>query len=223
MKYKIVIARYNESLEWLKKKAFHYPYIVYNKGPNSDFYKSDLFVKEIKLKNVGRETHTYFTHIVNNYDLLDDLTIFVPGSLETKNRYKRSIRLMQEAKGDTFSCYRGNVFEQQKTFKIDNYLSTNKRNSVLNPDSTMKKSKIRPFGKWYNKTFKHGHKKSTCFTGNSMFALTKETILRKPKTYYESLLQQVNDHHNHEEVHYFERAWDTVFYPYSKVKYLYNK
>jgi hypothetical protein len=38
-----------------------------------------MFVKEIKLKNVGRETH-----IVNNYDSLDDLTIFVPGSLETK-------------------------------------------------------------------------------------------------------------------------------------------
>ena len=223
MQYKIVIARYNENLSWLKKKVFHYPYVVYNKGQNSDFYKSDMFVKEIKLKNVGRETHSYFTHIVNNYDALDDLTIFVPGSLETKNRYKRSIRLMQEANGDTFSCLRGNVFEQHKTFKIDNYLCTNKKNSALNPDSTIKKSKTRPFGKWYNKTFKQGHKKSICFTMNSMFALTKETILRKPKSYYESLLQQVNDHHNHEEVHYFERAWDTVFYPYSKVKYLYNK
>jgi hypothetical protein len=222
MKCKIVIARYNEDLSWLKKKDFHYPYLVYNKGSNSDFYKSDMFVKEIKLKNVGRETHSYFTHIVNNYDTLDDLTIFVPGSVESKNKYKRSIRLMQEAKGDTFSCFRENIFEKYKTFKIDNYLCSNKKNSALNPDSTIKKSKTRPFGKWYNKTFKHVHK-STCFTANSMFALTKETILRKPKTYYESLLQQVNDNHNHEEVHYFERAWDTVFHPYSKVKYLYNK
>ena len=222
MEYKIVIARYNENLSWLKKKDFHYPYVVYNKGSNSDFYKSHMFVKEIKLKNVGREAHSYFTHIVNNYDTLDDLTIFVPGSLESKNKYKRSIRLMKEAKGDTFSCIRQNVFEQHKTFKIDNYLCTNKKNSALNPDSTIKKSKTRPFGKWYNKTFKHGHK-SKCFTMNSMFALTKETILRKPKTYYESLLQQVNDHHNPEEVHYFERAWDTIFHPYSKVNYLYDK
>jgi hypothetical protein len=56
---------------------------------------------------------------------------------------------------------------------------------------------------------------------NSIFALTKETILQKPKSYYESLLKQINSHHNPEEGHYFERAWDTVFYPYAKVKYLY--
>jgi hypothetical protein len=221
MKYKIVIARYNETLDWLKKKVFHYPYIVYNKGPNSDFYKSKYFDKEIKLKNIGRESHSYFTHIIQNYDALDDITIFVPGSLDSKNKYSRSVRLMKETRGDTFACIRESVFKKHKTFKIDNYLCTNKKNSTLNPDAKIKKSKVRPFGKWYNKTFKQHHKKSTCFTMNSIFALTKETILQKPKSYYESLLKQVNDHHNPEEGHYFERAWDTVFYPYSKVKYLY--
>ena len=219
MKYKIVIARYNESLKWLKK-SFHYPYVVYNKGPNSDFHKSKYFDKEIKVKNVGREAHSYFTHIVNNYDTLDDVTFFVPGSLDSKNKYTRSVRLIKETKGDTFSCVREPVFETHKNFKIDGYLCTNKQNSALNPDSKIKKSNIRPFGKWYNKTFKQRHK-STCFTMNSIFALTKETILQKPKSYYQSLLKQIDSHHNPEEVHYFERAWDTVFYPYSKVKYLY--
>lgn len=218
MKYKIVIARYNESLDWLKKT--HYLYIVYNKGPNSDFHKSKYFDKEIKVKNVGREAHSYFTHIVNNYDTLDDITFFVPGSLDSKNKYTRSLRLLKETKGDTFSCIREPVFETHKNFKIDDYLCTNKKNSALNPNSKIKKSKTRPFGKWYKKTFKQRHK-STCFTMNSIFALTKETILQKPKSYYESLLKQLDDHQHPEEGHYFERAWDTVFYPYSKVKYLY--
>lgn len=220
MTHKIVISRYNEPLDWLKKKVFHYPYIVYNKGPNSEFYKSNYFDKEIKLKNVGREAHCYFTHIIQNYDTLDDITFFVPGSLDSKNKYTRSVKLMKEFNGDTFSCVREPVFEKHKNFKIDDYLCTNKKNSALNPDSTIKKSKTRPFGKWYNKTFKQPHKKSTCFTANSIFALTKETIRRKPKSYYETLLKQIDHHHNPEEVHYFERAWETVFYPYSKVKYL---
>ena len=56
----ILVARYNEDLNWLKEEPFNqYEYVVYNKGHNEDYYKSDKFKYEIKLENVGREGHSY--------------------------------------------------------------------------------------------------------------------------------------------------------------------
>jgi hypothetical protein len=75
MKTEIVIARYNENLDWIKKikKSKDIKITVYNKG------KDDIDVPFIKLPNIGRESHTYLYHIINNYDNLADQTIFCQG------------------------------------------------------------------------------------------------------------------------------------------------
>lgn len=69
-KMEIVIARYNEDLTWIE------PYLsnttIYNKG-------LDYIDNSIKIPNVGRESHTYLYHIINNYDNLADRTIFFQG------------------------------------------------------------------------------------------------------------------------------------------------
>jgi hypothetical protein len=73
MKIELVIARYNEDLSWLKKIPKSIKITVYNKGnDNIDF-------PFIKLPNIGRESHTYLYHIINNYDKLADKTIFTQG------------------------------------------------------------------------------------------------------------------------------------------------
>lgn len=65
-----VVARYSEKLDWLEELGL--PYVVYNKG-------DDSLPGAVRLPNVGRESHTYLTHIVNNYDILDHYTIFLQG------------------------------------------------------------------------------------------------------------------------------------------------
>lgn len=67
----IVVSRYNENIEWTKQ----FPNIlIYNKGePISDDYN------HICLPNVGREGHTIYTYIYNNYENLDEYTIFLQG------------------------------------------------------------------------------------------------------------------------------------------------
>jgi hypothetical protein len=73
MKTEIVVARYNEDLSWLKKIPKSIKIIVYNKGlDNIDF-------PSIKLPNIGRESHTYLYHIIQNYNNLSDQTIFCQG------------------------------------------------------------------------------------------------------------------------------------------------
>jgi hypothetical protein len=69
---KIIVARYNENIEWTKQ----FPnVIIYNKGLklNEDY-------EEYFLENVGREGHTYYKYIYDNYDNLDDYTIFLQGN-----------------------------------------------------------------------------------------------------------------------------------------------
>jgi hypothetical protein len=225
----IVISRYNENLQWLNDEPFNkYQYIVYNKGVNNDYVKSDNLKNEFKLENVGRETHTYLTHIINNYDELADLTIFVPGSLEIEyNKYERAKRLLTEAENnknsDLFACvsFDNSIKDRFNDFQIDSYLSTNKNNNTINTDASIKESAIRPFGKWYEKFFNNINIDSKCFTQNAIFGVTKDTILKKPKSYYIDLIEQVNDHINPETGHYFERCWETVFVPCSNVKYVY--
>jgi hypothetical protein len=72
MKFQIVMAHYNEDIEWSNK----YSEIrkIYSKSPNP------LDVEHVKLKNVGRESHTYFHHIIENYDNLADYTFFCQGN-----------------------------------------------------------------------------------------------------------------------------------------------
>ena len=64
----VVIARYNEPIEWTQKIPSMYKVHLYNKGLPLE--------GSIQLENIGRESHTYLTHIVRNYDQLAEFTIF---------------------------------------------------------------------------------------------------------------------------------------------------
>jgi hypothetical protein len=65
----IVVIRQNGCVEWTKKFK---NIIIFNKGePLSDEYNC------INIPNIGREFHTIFTYIYNNYDNLDNYIIFI--------------------------------------------------------------------------------------------------------------------------------------------------
>ena len=71
MTKELVVSYYKENLTWLNKVK-DCKITVYNKSsvdiPNT-----------IRLENVGREMHTYFHHIVTNYDNLSDWVFFTQG------------------------------------------------------------------------------------------------------------------------------------------------
>jgi hypothetical protein len=72
MAFVILVARYNENVEWTKQFS---DVIIYNKGQQlGNGYK------EVLLSNVGREGHTYYKYICDNYDNLADYTIFLQGT-----------------------------------------------------------------------------------------------------------------------------------------------
>lgn len=204
----IVISRYNEDLHWLKEEPFNkYKQIVYEKGEKT-------IPSSIVLANVGRESHTYLYHIIQNYHKLPDILIFLPGSAmdSTFNKRDKTMNVMRRIGMETLheNCGNNNFLQSMYNFEIDDYKSTNKSNSNMNPESKLQRASIRPFGKWFET--KLPDKKSipnVWYSG--IFYVTKEQILRNPKVTYENLLQELSVGSSPETGHYMERAWAGLF------------
>ena len=77
----MIISRFNEDISWLEEIK-DFKIIIYNKGEK---LSKDKFKNIINLNNVGRESHTYLHHIVNNYSNLDDINIFLQGRINDLN------------------------------------------------------------------------------------------------------------------------------------------
>jgi len=220
----IVVSRYNEDLKWLNNKPFRdLSVVVYNKGINDNFYKSSNTCKIENIKNVGRESHTYLYHIINNYDNLADVTVFLPGSADMDNKYQRSVDLVNNVKKHNNTVFLGENFDLDHiyNFQIENYSSTNESNFNLNKENQLEKANIRPFGKWYKHHFSKVDDKNQIISYCAIIAISKKDIRQYPISYYQSLLEQLNNSSNPEVAHYFERSWYAVFYPYNNVKKIY--
>lgn len=72
MSVRLVIAKYKEDVTWTNKIKEH-KITIYDKSESP-------IINSIKLPNIGRETHTFLHHIVENYDNLDDVTVFLQGN-----------------------------------------------------------------------------------------------------------------------------------------------
>jgi GR25 family glycosyltransferase involved in LPS biosynthesis len=68
---KIIVSRYTENVEWTKQFS---NVLIYNKGNKLDIHN------EIILNNVGREGHSYYKYIYDNYENLNEYTIFLQGN-----------------------------------------------------------------------------------------------------------------------------------------------
>ena len=213
----IVVSRYNESLDWIKDNPFNeYNMVVYNKGPNDNFEKTQNIMKTVPLENVGRCDHTYLYHIVNNYDNLAEITVFLPGSCNMQNKKDKATRLLENIeKSKTAIFISDTTHENVKTdlydFTLDEWASSDESNKSINAESSLDKSKIRPFGKWYESNFGDSVVKHVTYLG--IYSVSKHDILQHPLEHYKNLMIQLETSSNPEVGHYMERSWAAVFHP----------
>jgi hypothetical protein len=202
-KNQMVIARYNENLDWLLK--FKDIVIVYNKGAyNNSLNKFNV----ISLPNIGRESHTYLYHIITNYDNLADRTIFFQGKISDH----KIIDIEDYFKDDDFIGKLEAVNLNLLYKKIDHhgkwkqeYLSGEMRPAYLTPIEWL----TRIIGVKLSNEIMNTKKIKMVWGAN--FSVSKSTILKKPKIFYENAIRLLENHVNPEEGHYFERAWYTIF------------
>jgi hypothetical protein len=213
----LVISRYNENLEWLKDEPYNkYKVIIYNKGPNEDFYKSPNIREIIQLENLGREGHTYLHHIINNYNNLASLTVFLPGSLQLKHKNNNAKLIFQKIPNSNTSilnCFYADntIYSKDKDFKIDYYVGSDDKNKLLVKDGTLEESEYRPFGKWFIHHFGEESKdKFKCSTRFGILSISKEDIHKNTVDYYKKFYEEMK-FPNPEVGHYIERSWAPIF------------
>ena len=221
--FEIIISRYNEDLKWTLEEPFNkFRYTVYNKGVNDNFEKS-LVNKIVNLNNVGREGHTYFFHIINNYNNLADINIFLPGSLNIwkKPIAKKLINYILKYNDAIFmSTYVNNNKILYNNFTMNKYIGFDKQNQIINKIDTVQLSTIRPYGKWFENKF--GNLQIDTIELSGIFSINKKDIISKPISYYEQFLNELQVGPNPEVGHYIERAWSTIFYPLIYTKHIKN-
>jgi hypothetical protein len=213
----VVVSRYNEDLHWINEYPFNqFKYIVYNKGDNDNFYKSNV-EKIINLRNVGMCDHTYLYHIIKNYNNLTDITVFLPGSVYQGNKKNKAINLLNCIINSNFQnayfigVYCNSVLQKFYNFTIDNHSSINKENNLKNGNTRLLKCQIRPYGSWYKYFLQNT--KSNWYCYNGIFSFDKRDIIQHNIKRYISLIQTVNFHSNHEAAHYIERSWGSICSP----------
>ena len=213
----IIVARFNEDLNWTQEAPFNlFQYTVYNKGNNENFNKTNV-KKIVNLHNVGRCDHTYLYHVIENHGNLANITVFLPGSLNIDYKKYKAQCILDNIIKSKFSKaffmgqYHKSVKESLKDFFLDNWQSTDKNNLLLNNESVLHKSEIRPYGNWYTHFF--GNIQANWLTYCGVFSIDKRDIIQNPVEHYKKILETVNTHSNPEAGHYIERSWGAIFYP----------
>ena len=209
----LVIARYNESLNWLDDiDTSNINVIVYNKH-DEDFIHPKVD-KVIKLENVGKCDHTYLYHIIENYDNLNDVTIFTAGSCDMPYKWTQFKKVFDKATTQYDSAFevvaQYDIRNSLYDFVLDEWKTSNDINRSKNNEVKTQLCSVRPFGKWYESKF--GDLVTNHVTYMGMFAASRKDIHNRSKEFYKDLINDVMTS-NPECGHFIERSWIAIFQP----------
>lgn len=178
MTKEIVVSYFNENLNWLSEIG-DYKITLYNKSNNE-------IENSIKLENVGREMHSYFYHIVSNYNNLSDWVFFTQGNpfdhvsnyMEILNGFPESI--LQYSKLNVSDCH----------FFSNDHLYYTKQE--CKSDGTPHHWGLDINGLWVS-IFNSPPSEKYEFVAGCIFCLTKEQILLKDISFYEKCIEVSKD------------------------------
>ncbi|KHK04354.1 DUF3431 domain-containing protein [Desulfovibrio sp. TomC] len=199
----VVVARYREDVSWTTRLGL--PVAIYDKSGQPG---------ELALPNLGRESHTYLTHIVRRYDALAGYTVFVqaapfehmpPGTTPERlaERIRQNVRL-----GLGFT---GFAFFKLKCDRLGRPHAM--ADATLHGHRPGFGQDI-PVGAVYEQLFFGPVPERFLVTAPAgMFFVARERILARPLAFYRRALEIVtadpDDAGN--TGHAFERLWQVVF------------
>lgn len=189
----LVVARHTESLNWLRRVPRTLAVTVYDKGPPPS--------QGIALPNHGREAHTYLHHLVERYDTLADLTVFVQGH-PFDHVPDLHARLRELAAGhfavDGFRWLGFLIDEDDATgSRLFQTWSKNPSRAPL------------PLQQFFDHVWGRAAPARVAFYGGAHFAVAADLVRRQPRAFYaraRDLSIALPD-----AAHCFERCWDRVF------------
>lgn len=218
MKQQIVVAHFDEDWGWVKQTGI--PAVICDKGEHvrplhihaewEDGCMEQDGTKHYWLPNVGRESHSYLYHIVENYDRLADTTLFTQAKLH--DHFPKSnfniVDLFKGGEGISGMRLATGLKEWDQDGRLmhwGKWLDQYNEGALLRSELSMPE--------WFQKHLNLDINAlgSIAYFPGAIFAITKETILRRPKEFYQSLLNDLSHHFNPEKAHYMERSWCYLF------------
>lgn len=197
MNRKVIIARYNEPIEWVHD--IQCDYLIYNKGNDITDQNIDPD-KIIKVPNEGREAETFLRYIVLNYHDLPDSIAFVQGN--PFDHYPEALNIINSESSQDIERM-GNITFCDREGR-DSYpgLPVFRIQKIIMPDL---ETEI------YN------------FTAGAQLMIDKKHILNKPLDWWKSIFFVYNQYwfskiesgYGHRPgvfiAHVFERLWEYIF------------
>ena len=191
MKNQIVIARYNENIEWIKNINTNlFDIYIYNKG---NYLNNNFDCKIINLKNTGRESHTYLHHIITNYENLPEKIIFTQANPfdHTRNSYIQEINNFENNNNDFFyfskDILKIQFDKQHNKFKENGILHNKMWTNYHDPSSSLFNTIKTLFGNFENENLKIE------FGPGAIFSVNKQLIQRKKIDFYLKCINILNN------------------------------
>jgi hypothetical protein len=175
-KIKVIIAKYDEDTSWAKN--LNYEYLIYNKN------EKDIGLFDIDLPNVGRESHTYLTYIIDNYDNLPEYICFLHGV-----PYDHCLDVVDKINNFNFN---------------DNFLALGGVYYLHNSQWDRTFEFADKIGLKYNK-------EKTKMIASCQSIVSKELILQTPKKIYENIVNELSYSVGPPEGYLVENLWPTIF------------
>jgi hypothetical protein len=150
---------------------------------------------------------------VQNYNTLDKVVIFMPGSVDIDYKNPKAAKLIKHALEKMRPAFvvneRCNVREMFKDFVLDEWRCLHSANAALNGELALIPAPYRPFGKWYDHHF--GNYVASFYCLHGIYSVSPELVARRTLMEYKQLLNEVEVGSNVEVGHFLERAWAAVF------------
>lgn len=193
----LVVARYEENLNWLGNIPPQIRVTVYDKsGAPLEYSPSH----STRLENVGREAHTYLHHICTRYETLAPLTVFCQGKpFDHAFDFRKTLRELVTGK-----------------MTVENFHWLGHMADTDSPEGVLYRSWSKSqTGEGLDLTGFHrdllggAAPNEYSFFGGAQFAVTRDCIHRRSLEWYENALALSVGFPN--AAHCFERVWDRVF------------
>jgi hypothetical protein len=215
----IVIARYNEDIEWSKKYSSNV--LIINKGDKIEGIENQIFYP-----NVGREGHSYYKYIYDNYYNLDDYIIFLQGNpldhspniiknLDEFIDNKNKNNLMNiDINYTVINCGYNNNNISIEDVKNNNfiYLSHYINNTSIRTEEKLWEN-CKNIANTYELIFdkKIENDLKFIYGAGAQFIVSKEAILKNPKNYYKKLYKILEYTNDPIEGHHIEKFQKYIF------------
>jgi len=199
MKKEVVIAAYNRDLSWINKFNNDVKITIYRKGDNLN-NPDEIYLPN----NIGRDVHSFFYHIYNNYDNMSDYTFFVQdypfdhweNLVEVINECPDKLCSSASINFDGYYGFHFNTIGSMWTLYKSNHLGTG---NILKCDARGRPQDLNPnidLKKYWSLLFKMPSLNEYEFIPGGHFCITKEHIKIRSKEFYLNIIKllESNEH-----------------------------